>query len=49
MTGLFDSEDSFEPSDDFVRGRVGRFVEVDYSGFDIRLQVSLQRADSLEL
>lgn len=34
VAGFFTSEDTFHPGDDFVGGRVGGFVEVDYSGSD---------------
>lgn len=36
VTGLFDSEDTLHPRDDFVRGWVGGFVEVDNAGPGIR-------------
>jgi hypothetical protein len=32
VTSLFTSKDSSEPGDDFVRGRVGRLVQVDDTG-----------------
>ena len=35
MTCLFDTEDTFDPGDDFVGGGVGGFVEVDDSIGDV--------------
>jgi hypothetical protein len=32
MACLFDTEDSAEPGDDFVRGWIRGFVQVDYTG-----------------
>jgi len=43
VTGLFASQNPTNPSYDFMRGRVGRFVEVDNSGFDVRFQISFER------
>lgn len=42
VTCLLDSENSPDPCDDFVRGWVGWLVEVDDTGADIRLEVTLK-------
>jgi len=49
VTSLLHAENSLEPSDDFVRGRVGRLVEVDDTGLDVGCEVTLERADSLHI
>lgn len=36
-------KDSLHPSHDFVTGRVGGLVEVDHTGADVRLEVTLER------
>lgn len=47
MTGFFTSEDTTHPCDDFVGGWVGGFVEVDDSGFDVGLEITFERGDTL--
>lgn len=42
VTGLLDTENASEPRDNFVRGRVGRLVEVDHTRLDVALQVTFQ-------
>jgi hypothetical protein len=48
VTSLLHAEDALQPSDDFVRGRVRGLVEVDDAGFDVGLQVPLQRGHALD-
>lgn len=40
---FFVPKNALDPSDDLVRGRVGRLVEVDDTRADVLLEVALQR------
>lgn len=43
MAGLLDSQNSLQPSNNFVRRRVGRLVEVNDTRLDISLEVAFER------
>jgi hypothetical protein len=42
VTGLLYSKNPFNPSDNFVRARIGRFVEIENSAFNVLRQRPLQ-------
>lgn len=43
MTGLLDAKHSLDPRDNFMTGRIRRFVEVDHAGGDVGLEIALVR------
>lgn len=49
VTGLLHAENTLEPGNNFVRGRVGGLVKVDNTRLDVGLQITLERADSLDI